>query len=46
MTCTPDLPLAGKQPAGPCLMSCSAAVQLPAIHKMIVIQGLELTPVG
>ena len=24
----------------------SAAVQLPAIHKMIVIQGLELTPVG
>jgi hypothetical protein len=24
----------------------SAAVQLPAVHKMIVIQGLELTPIG
>ena len=24
----------------------SAAVQLPAAHKMIIIQGLELTPIG
>jgi hypothetical protein len=26
--------------------SVSAAVQVPAAHKMIIIQGLELTPIG
>ncbi len=26
--------------------SVSAAVQVPAVHKMIIVQALELTPVG